>query len=463
MEVIKTFLEDVVRVVPLESIFFAIGYGNPDVLLPCSQALIASNLDLPLSLLMFDGFEAATSRTVGGLPPKLNLTAQNEVKKLGFTSSVTAARRTEESGEITYVLYPRVPGTRGPMPFSPPLAHFTFSPEKLELSLADNPDIKEAGMRLREMYSSIITLAEQGGGITKVVSSLNIELLYPISGKPSQHSDVALKSPLDILITGRRELASLATTAQLQLQQADATFSEQTKQSSCLLNQQMLKILNKIRNRDLATCTALLGGFMEQQEVDIPLVKSRLDQSEILALSAAATVGVWALFSLNYADIQPILSQCHGDQLLVKILDYVKTHLGPQSVVPDDAPYAAKLQFIVQGMTKTVAWNSQYISYSLERQLVNLCKECKIDDSISLSSLTTKWGKLFKETTLSLVARSHRPLIARWLKWALMVHNLREELAKYTAVGVAGLVNSGKSVLVNTVFGVKVCQIIYNT
>ena len=169
-------------------------------------------------------------------------------------------------------------------------------------------------------------------------------------------------------------------------------------------------------------------------------MKSRLDQSNVLELSAAATVGVWALFSLNYTDIQQILSKCCGDQLLVKILDYVKTTvLGPQSVVPDDALYAAKLQFIVQGMTKTVTCNSQYISYSLERQLVNLCKECKIDNSISLSSLTTRWGKLFMETTLSLVALSHRPLIARWLKWALMVHNLREELAKYTAVGVVGI------------------------
>ena len=65
---------------------------------------------------------------------------------------------------------------------------------------------------------------------------------------------------------------------------------------------------------------------------------------------------------------------------------------------------------------------------------------------------------------MSFVALSHRPLIARWLKWALMVHKLREELAKYTAVGVAGLVNSGKSILVNTVFGIKVyTSIIYIT
>ena len=272
MEVIRTFLEDVVRVVPLESIFFAIGYGNPDVVLPCSQALIASNLDLPPSLLMADSFEIAKDRALLGLPPKLQRMVKNEAKKRAFFPCTSAVSTEEESGGMTYTIFPRIPGIIHE-PFSPPLAHFTFSPEELELSLLGNPEIREAGMHLTEMYEPLFTQLEEKG-VEVVVSSLNIELLYPIRGKPSQQSDVALKSPLDILITGKRELASLAMTAQLQLQ-ADATFSEQTKQSSCLLNQQMLEILNKIRNKDLAICTALLGGFMEQQEVDIPLVKSR--------------------------------------------------------------------------------------------------------------------------------------------------------------------------------------------
>jgi hypothetical protein len=139
----------------------------------------------------------------------------------------------------------------------------------------------------------------------------------------------------------------------------------------------------------------------------------------------------------------------------VKIADYVKAIVSAQSDASDNQ-YAAKLQFLVQGMEKTVTCNSQYVSYSLERQLTDLCEKQRIDPSIPLDDLLLRWGKLFKEETLSLVARSHRPLIARWLKWALMVHNLREELAKYTAVGVTGLVNSGKSKLVSTLFGLQV-------
>ena len=457
VEVIRNFLEEVVQVVPLESILYAIANGSYNVVLSCSKALAACDLDLPPSSLMMNGFSVATSRLIWGVPTQLTLVAASEARKqLPQWKSLIRSLRQEKSGKMIYTIFPRIPGASGRMPFSPPLAQFEYSPEKL----VDNPEIKKMGEYLQKIHDSLVVQVEHQdrNQSKKVVSGLNIELLYPIHSKSSQQSDVTLKSPLDILADGRKELASLAIRAQLQFQ-AEATSSAEMKPkgSTHLLNQEMLEAVNNIRNNDLATCKALLGGFMEQQEVNIPLVKSqKADLSTALKLSAAATVGVWALFSLNYSDIQPILSKCHGDQLLVKIHDYVNTILGPQSVAPDDAPYAAKLQFMVQGMTKSVTCNSQYISYSLERRLVDLCKECKIGTSVSLSSLIGKWGKLFKGTTFSLVALSHRPLIARWLKWALMVHNLREELAKYTAVGVAGLVNSGKSVLVNTLFGINV-------
>lgn len=72
--------------------------------------------------------------------------------------------------------------------------------------------------------------------------------------------------------------------------------------------------------------------------------------------------------------------------------------------------------------------------------------------------LVDRWDHIFRDNVMALVVPSHRSLIARWLKWALMIHHLREELARYTAVGVVGLVNSGKSLLVSTLFNIKVCQ-----
>ena len=111
---------------------------------------------------------------------------------------------------------------------------------------------------------------------------------------------------------------------------------------------------------------------------------------------------------------------------------------------------------MVQSMKNTVSCNSDYVSYSLERQLIELCKPLNIDETTPLKKLVSNWDEIFKDNVMSLVVPEYRSLIARWLKWALMVHHLREELARYTAVGVVGLVNSGKSLLVSTLFKVKV-------
>ncbi len=100
-----------------------------------------------------------------------------------------------------------------------------------------------------------------------------------------------------------------------------------------------------------------------------------------MKVSAQATIGVWALFSLKYSDIQPILTQCHGDQLLVKIEEYIKAIVGAQSDA-NNSQYAAKLQFLVQGMEKTVRCNSQHVSYSLEHQLSGLCENQNVDLSL---------------------------------------------------------------------------------
>ena len=143
VEVITKFLEEVVQVVPLESILYAIANGNHNVVLSCSKALTASDLDLPPSSLMLDGFAAAIPRLVWGIPPQLARVAKSETRKQ-FPhpwASLTRAFIPEKSGKIIYAIFPRIPGDFNATPFSPPLAQFEFSPEELEL--ADNPEIKK--------------------------------------------------------------------------------------------------------------------------------------------------------------------------------------------------------------------------------------------------------------------------------------------------------------------------------
>ena len=443
------------HVVPLESIAYAIAYGKPDeIAIQCAEALLSAQLHPPLSHLMVIGFSKAIAHIYSGVSPDVLYDMEIEAEKQfpGFMAYWTHI--TTDSKQLTLTLEDEEQSA---------ITATSLDWEKLKEEYSEVPsqhihaapvEVQSYIMQVQHKLVDQNQAAEKQGNPVNIVCGLSIDQLYPVTTDPTQQAS-ALKSPIDILRSGKQKLDSLARESR---ESTPAKFPSPEKRVPSLQNILMLKTVNEIRQGDLAICTSLLGGFMEQQEIDIPLVKSRRDRSEALSLSGRASVGVWALSSLDYSAIQPILARCHGDTLLVKIENYIKAIFSAKLMGSEanDDKYAAKLQFIVQGMEKTVTCNTQYISYSLERQLSELCEARKIDTHFPLDRLVVQWGKLFKENILSLVAISHRPLIARWLKWALMVHHLREELAKYTAVGVIGLVNSGKSKLVNTLFGIKV-------
>ena len=448
-EVIAKFLRDVVKVVPFESIAYAIAFGSYETALVCYDTLASCGIEPPVSIIMNTGLLAAIYRMRHGIPPQLLVEHLRRTNKRD-THRVLQCTMLEKDDEYHFKLT-TFPFTGSASYDFDPISETTFSLEKI------NTHSREVGVHLLEMNSKVIQVLKKEEVLRTSCSNLNIELLYPVTTSPLEpEMSSVLKSPIDILVKGREELSRLTSRATT-VDNTSATHLQvqQTRE----YNQQMLDKVNTIRKTDLEVCTSLLGGFMEQQDIDICLVKSRQDRTAAVGLTATATVGVWALFSLDYSHVQPILAQCDGEKLLVKISDYVKSISGvsPDSEDSNNTSYTAKLQFMAQGMTKTVTCNTQYVGYSLERQLVELCKNRNIEASIPLSDLLNKWGKLFKNNTLSLVDRNFHPLIGRWLKWALMVHNLREELARYTAVGVTGLVNSGKSKLINTLFGIQVC------
>ena len=458
VEVIRRFLEDVVQVVPLESIAYAIAYGKPDeIAIRCAEALIFSQLELPPSQLMALGLKAAGDRLQSGVSPDVIRFMEKKAEQqcLGTYPEEYFTAIDKDSKRLTVSI-----GDESGRPYATTSLDLErLAPDHNILQCSNSRIVKTLYALQVQMYHQLME-AQRKGNTIAVVCGIYIEQLYPVIPDPTRS---LLKSPLDILKMGKERLSSLAKRVQKEIPPAKPMLSQDTQhtQEKHVLprhNSDMLEVVNKIREGDLAICTSLLGGFMEQQEIDIPLVKSRRDHSQALRLSGKASVGVWALSNLDYSAIQPILARCRGNQLLVKIEDYVKAAFSAQAMTSatDNSQYAAKLQFMVQGVRKVVTCNTQYVSYSLERQLSELCEDRKIDTKFPPDKLVGQWGKLFEENILSLVAISHRPLIARWLMWALMVHHLREELAKYTAVGVIGLVNSGKSRLVNSLFRIKV-------
>ena len=458
LEVIKSFLERVVHVVPLESVAFAVGSGSNETVEMCSQALmdLHSQLTIPTSSLFAEGLSFAHQQLRTGIPlsviRKMHVKAREQLSvPLPVFNDLSCKM---DSDTISMSLRPRAPGSDSD-PFSKPLSEVKRKLDAFELKSRDL--LKESTTAfLDTLMDRMHTDLDHGrlqGTSCPMICGLNIEKLYPVSHDSQQQQQCpALNSPLDTLVDGRKKLGDLrVVTASHQASKPPSSEPVEDRQKG---NQLMLQSVNDIRKREVATCATLLGAFMEQEDICIGLSKSSKDQLS-LHLSASASVGVWALFSLDYSQVKSILAQCKGEQVLVKIGNYIKATLGNEDV-PDDSQYAAKLQFMVEGMMKTVTCNSQHVSYSLEHQLTDMCEEFNIVATVSVDSLLMRWSRLFKDNVLSLVCYRFRPLIARWLKWALMIHELREALAKYTAIGVVGLVNSGKSKLVNTIFGIKV-------
>ena len=458
LEIIKSFLERVVHVVPLESVVYAMASGSIETAEMCSQALmnLHSQLTIPTSHLFANGLSDARQRLSTGVP--LSVIRKMHVKTREQLSvplpEFSAVSCEMDSDTISMSLRHRAPGSRSD-PFSKPLSVVKMKLDAVELKSADFLKGTTTAF-FKKLLDRMLIEVDHGrlqGILSPIICGLNIEKLYPVSHDSQQQQQCpALNSPLDTLVYGRKKLGDLrVVTASHQASKLPSPEQVVDRQKD---NQLMLQCVNDIRKREVATCATLLGAFMEQEDITIGLSKSSKDQLS-LQLSASASVGVWALFSLDYSQIKSILAQCKGEQVLVKIEDYVKVALGSEDV-PDDSQYAAKLQFVVEGMIKTVTCNSQHVSYSLEQQLADICKLFNIDATVSVDNLLMRWSKLFKDNVLSLICYADRPLIARWLKWALMIHELREALAKYTAIGVVGLVNSGKSKLVNTIFGIKV-------
>ena len=448
-EVIKSFLENVVHVVPFESVLFAIANGSHDTAMSCIQALKSCQFDFTGSKLMFEGTSLAMFRLAFGITG--HSLKQLEGKKV-VKQALTAFTLKIEPNEVTITHYPRIPGQMQPSTSARFVDVVSMKREELEF-LPVTEETRDAAKYLRSIQTLHSPAMDQQflSGSLKLLCGLDIDTLYPITYNPQQEGNRAFWSPLSILSRGREELCALKV--EQKAQEARRASGAVMPRERSKTNQIMHEVVNTIQRKEVDACISLLGAFMQQHEICIELARSKRGTVSTLDIKAAASVGVWALFSLDYSRVMPILAQRKGEQLLVMIEDDIK---GMSGEAPEDSRYAAKLQFIVQGMRKTVTCNSQYVTYSLEQQLVGVCKERRINTTIPLDTLLNTWDALFKGSTLSLVSEVYRPLISRWIKWALMIHNLREELAKYTAIGVVGLVNSGKSKLVNTLFRIQV-------
>ena len=483
MAAIIHFMEEAVKVVPIESILFAISHSDYDTGIKCAEALLACRQRLPISSMMVTGSQTAIARMRTGLHGlEIDKHTDQAMKKLAADTGTAAGLNTVKAVSCNKLRFFFIPAleyvTQLKYPMPMPVHSYAEAARSRQGSSRQQrsaPRVANLNLEIvfpylqshfidvdlkpdptRNINSGIADKLEENFlNMTKgllvpnqFICDHNIEQLYPVSTH-RRHTlyAVTLQSPLEVLRSAREKIASF-----LKDSQEDIDSSAQSTQSS---NEQMLALVREIKEDNLRICAALLGAFMEQQ-IRIPLINTEVDTASLLSeKSSPVAMGVWALFSVSYKELVAKLTSLKGSPLFVEIAGYISGVLSDKFKKPPKKTnnYNGKLQFLLQGIKKTVSCSGQYISYSLEHQL---CQNLKFEKSTSVKTLISDWDKIFKEDALSLVAKSHRPLIARWLKWAVLIHDLREALAKYTCIGVIGLVNSGKSQLVSKLFGVEV-------
>lgn len=442
---IREFLEEAVKVVPLESILNAIAFAEDSTAIKCAEAFIKSNVDIPPSAEALNGIQLGAVRLRTGLSGlEITQLQDQALKTISATSRVNNLRILSMSASTSNAIKFTILGS----------APEAIPPAKnVSIEMTTKFEVTRPSVRNDKLADKLYAYSKQmiwsNAMISDYLCNMNIECIYPVKNTSIRHSrfGTPLRSPLDVLHSARVQILQCLEELHDDL---DAS-PEDTKPT----NEKMLDVLKDINEKSLKVCAALLGSFMEQK-VCIPLIKSEMDTANILAQKTSpVAMGAWVLFSLGYPELHAKLSSLRGHPLIVEIADYIYGVLSNNLHKPSTrtSQYDAKLQFLLQGVTKLASCSSQYISYSLERQL---CNNLKFDKSISVKELVARWDRTFKGDALSLVAKPYRSLIARWLKWAVLIHDLREALAEYLCVGVVGLMNSGKSQLVSKLFGIQV-------
>ena len=127
LEIFRRFLEDVVQVVPFESIAYAITNGNSHTAMQCLRALMDVT-KIPKTVMMYNGLKEAIYHAEHGVPSEVILSMELKAAEMRVSAPYYDGRSSVkvymDSGKFVYEDYPIVPG-------------IDYEPIKLQADLKD--------------------------------------------------------------------------------------------------------------------------------------------------------------------------------------------------------------------------------------------------------------------------------------------------------------------------------------
>ena len=451
-DVIKQFLRTIVEVIPIESAYSCIANMNTDHnARNLCHVLKSANVRPPLSMTFFTNAALAINKLRG---EAVKFDEATSLEDLFHVFVVTAKKRATPMFWFRQSLPQMVNEGRYLKWFGPDVALNCCNGDMIKYlqKIVDN-----------EIRNSV--------GRIPAISGVSVKSLFEDTEALSARNDATLgrlpkiKSPKSLLTEGRKHLHRLQKDSRDKLKtQSLSNMSDIEVSLTQAHNKILLDFVNKLRSEELYMCIQIIIAFMEDQ-VRIPISDFSL------------TVSYWQLLKLGLGIFRRKVSKDVVAQY-ISVSKHVRNIADETShtVAPYEtrnianSKYAGKLQFLLSAslhQDEPMLIDEKFQMYSLESHLYRrfahsaVPNHQKIDESTPLEKIEENWDSQFKDVGLSTVVHSHRRLIARWLKFSLMIHKLRSELSYHATVGVVGLVNSGKSTLVKRLFRIEVRSTCY--
>lgn len=421
----KLFLHEIISVVPYESILCTVAHCHSKRTAElCTRMIKKLHVEFHFSLTMY---------------ASLFVTAfKDQLQNMSTEASMTKYLEEQPFEECAYFMWLKAKYMKGA---SSKAAVDSFSEEIFTdpYIFGSQEIICEDVLHLRKIVQlsleQVNTLSEVNAVSSKSATDLYKWSSVDTSSK-SKLEVKSLKSPISVLVEGREVLHKNNSMPSFHLPKEMFSKSRSYEET--------MEVLSDARGGQFDLCIGVLCGFM-YQHVRVPF-------TEVNPMT------FWKSLRHHIAPYSDVFK--NNSDFWMSILKRCQRAITKGSQVVERT-YDAKLKFLVTNIdpeTKahTTPTSSEYSMYTLEQMLKKLCSERGIVKETPIDRIVNAWKTRFESSPMVDVASTHRALIGQWIKWSLMIHELRLTLEEHITIAIPGLVNSGKTQLIRSLFGLDV-------